>query len=389
MSSENVKISGYARGSGTYGIRNHIIIMSSVSCVNNFVQKLAALGGDVIPVTHPHGCDHIGDDKLQVLKTLRGICNNPNVGGVLLVGLGCENVSVGEIFSGINTENKIVKKLGVQEIGDSKKIIETGLQYIREIKEFVSKQKRVEFDISHLTIAVKCGGSDPFSGITANPTVGMVCDKVVGLGGTAILAEIPELIGAEELLACRIKDSGLKEKLLQKTGRYISIARSLGQDLIGANPTPGNVRSGITTIEEKSLGAAMKGGTTEIKEIVEYAEKPTAKGLVIMDTPGNDIECVTGLSAGGANIVLFTTGLGTPVGNPVAPVIKIASNSRTFNKMKTFIDINAGEIQEGKQISEVADNLFNTLIKTCNGEKTLAEKNEQYDFAINRLAPTF
>ena len=382
-------IRGYAREEGVYGIRNHIIIISSVSCVNNIVQKLAAMSDSAIPVTHPHGCDHIGDDRLQVLRTLSGICNNPNVGGILLVGLGCENVSANEIHRNISTKNKIVRKLGVQEIGDQDTIIKKGTEYIKEIKEFVSKQERVDFKISDLIFGVKCGGSDPFSGITANPAVGVASDKIVELGGTVMLSEIPELIGAEALLASRIKDSEVKEKLYSKTNRYISIAKSLGQDLIGTNPTPGNVRSGISTIEEKSLGAAAKGGTTEVKEVTEYAERPKSRGLVIMDSPGNDIECVTGMSASGAALVLFTTGLGTPVGNPVTPVIKISSNSRIFNNMRSFIDINAGKIREGSTVADVGEEIFNYAVDVCNGEKTLAEKNNQWDFAINRIAPTF
>ncbi len=386
---KNNTVSGYKREKGIYGIRNHVIIVSSVSCVNNIVQRLAALAGNAIPITHPHGCDHIGDDRLQVLRTLHGICNNPNVGGVLVVGLGCENVSASEIINGIAQENRMARKLMVQEIGNSEAIIKQGMAYIEELTQFAGKQKKVEFDISHLVIAVKCGGSDPFSGITANPAVGTVSDKIVGLGGTIILAEIPELIGAEELLISRIRDNSVKDKLLKKTGRYVEIAKSLGQDLHGTNPTPGNIRSGITTIEEKSLGAAIKGGTTEVKDVIEYAEPPKTKGLVIMDTPGNDIECVTGVCAGGASLVLFTTGLGTPVGNPVAPVIKIASNSRIFNHMRHFIDINAGKVQEGKTVADVGEELFNFVAEVCNGKQTLAEQNRQYDFAINRLAPTF
>jgi len=388
MENNKAIISGYAREEGVYGIRNHIIILSSVSCVNNIVQKLAALS-DTIPITHPHGCDHIGDDRLQVLRTLSGICNSPNVGGVLVVGLGCENVSADEIVSKTGLKNRIVRKLGVQEIGNQEAIIQKGLEHIREIKEFVSKQKKADFKLSDLIFGVKCGGSDPFSGITANPAVGIVSDKIVGLGGTVILSEIPELIGAEALLASRIKDDRVKERLYSKTQRYINIAKSLGQDLLGTNPTPGNIRAGISTIEEKSLGAAAKGGTTEVKEITEYAERPKSKGLVIMDAPGNDIECVTGMSASGAALIFFTTGLGTPTGNPVVPVIKISSNSKTYNNMRSFIDINAGKVCDGQPIDAVGNEIFDFAVGVCNGEKTLAEKNNQWDFAINRIALTF
>lgn len=384
-----VKLKGYRRSDGLFGIRNHVVVMSTVSCANFVVEQIARVDADIIPITHQHGCTHMGADTAQVLRTLSGTCDNPNVGGVLLVGLGCETVNVTAVESRLDRGGKMIETLVIQEIGDVRKIMDAARESLARIKKFVSKQRRSEFDVSALTVGLECGGSDPFSGITANPAVGLVSDRLVELGATVILSEIPEMIGAEACLEPRIPDDAVKQKLLARIGDYIQMAQDAGGDLRGCNPSPGNIRAGLSSIEEKSLGCVIKGGRSDINEFVEYAERPKRKGLVIMDTPGNDPESVTGMVAGGAHLALFTTGVGTPVGNPVAPVVKISSNTKMYRRMSDFIDIDAGKIIAGARVETVADEMFEFLIDVCNGTQTATEVNNCREFAVNRIGPAF
>jgi altronate dehydratase large subunit len=384
-----IKLKGYRRSDGLFGIRKHIVVMSTVSCANSVVENIARTDADIIPITHQHGCTHMGSDTEQVLRTLSGTCNNPNVGGVLLVGLGCEIASANKIASYLDRTGKTVKTLVIQEIGEIRKIMDTARDSLRQIKEFVCKQTRCDFDICNLSVGLECGGSDPFSGITANPAVGLVSDKLAEFGATVILSEIPEMIGAEACLESRIPDDAIKQRLMARIRDYVRMAKEAGGDLRGCNPSPGNIKAGLSTIEEKSLGCVIKGGRSDIKELVEYASRPKCKGLVVMDTPGNDPESVTGMVAGGANLVLFTTGTGTPVGNPVAPVIKISSNTRMYRRMSDFIDVDAGKIIGGTPVDSVADEIFEFLIDVCNGTQTAAELNNCREFAVNRTGPAF
>ena len=384
-----ITLKGYRRCDGLFGIRNHIVAMSSVSCANFIVEHIAKSNSDIVPITHQHGCTHMGADTEQVLRTLSGTCNNPNVGGVLLVGLGCETISVDKIASRVDCGGKLVKTLLIQEIGETQKMICAARDSLRQIKDFVSRQQRSDFDIRNLTVGLECGGSDPFSGITANPAVGAVSERLVDLGATVILSEIPEMIGAEACLESRIPDQTVRQKLLARIKDYVQFAKDAGGDLRGCNPGPGNIKAGLSSIEEKSLGCIIKGGRSDINEFVEYAQRPKCKGLVVMDTPGNDPESVTGMVAGGANLVLFTTGIGTPVGNPVAPVIKISSNTALYQRMRDFIDIDAGKIIKGTRTEVVADEMFEFLLNVCNGRQAAAEVNHCREFAINRIGPSF
>lgn len=384
-----MKIKGYRRENGVYGIRNHIIVVSSVICANSLVERICRMNEDVIKITHQHGCDHLPSDRDQVIRTLVGIANHPNVGGVLLVGLGCENVTVDAIFSRISRENRIVKKILIQDIGNREQIVGRANEYIAEMKKHILNCEREEFGLSDLIVSVKCGGSDSFSGITANPAVGNASDRIVEGGGTVLLGEVPEMIGAQDALKSRMNEQNVYSMLISRMNYYIEAAKKEGSDLRGTNPTPGNIRAGISTLEEKSLGAIIKGGTTPIRDFIAYAQKPGTKGLVIMDTPGNDAESVTGMVAGGAHVVLFTTGLGTPLGNPIAPVIKISSNNRIFAHMRDFIDINAGKIVDGAKIEDIGQEIMEFLVEVCNGKKTASETNGSMEFSINRVAPTF
>jgi altronate dehydratase large subunit len=384
-----IKIKGYRRSDNLFGIRNHIIVISSVSCANFVVEQIAKTDADVIPITHQHGCTHMSADTEQVLRTISGTCNNPNVSGVLLVGLGCESVSVSDVTSQIDSSGKLVKTIMIQEIGEVQKIMDIAFDYLKQIKEFVSNLHRIDFDIDNLIVGLECGGSDPFSGITANPAVGLVSDRLVELGATVILSEIPEMIGAEASLESRIPDETVKQRILARIQDYVQMIKDAGGDPRGSNPAPGNIKAGLSTIEEKSLGCIIKGGNSNISEFIDYGRRPSCNGLVVMDTPGNDPESVTGMAAGGANLILFTTGTGTPVGNPVAPVIKISSNSKMYQLMSNFIDIDAGKIVAGIPVEAVADEMFEFIIEVCNGKQTAAEVNNCREFSVNRIGPTF
>ncbi|MFW5732613.1 MAG: UxaA family hydrolase [Planctomycetota bacterium] len=382
-------IRAWPRGEQSAGIRNHVLVVSSVCCANFAVERIAAEHPGVIPITHQHGCTHLGDDREQVLRTLAGTCGNPNVGGVLLVGLGCESISTADIESRVSTEGRVVRSLVIQDAGGLDEMLAAAETQLRDIRQAVALREPEDRPISELTVALECGGSDPFSGITANPLIGRVADRLVAAGATVILAETPEMIGAEDALSPRIADPEHRRKLLACIARYTDAARRQGCDLRGVNPTPGNIRAGLSSIEEKSLGCVVKGGTSPIREVLDYAEKPAASGLVVMDTPGNDPESVTGMAAGGATLVLFSTGVGTPLGCAVAPVVKIASNTPMARRMADYIDLDAGALIEGTGMDVLAERLWNKVLLTANGTPTCSERNGCHEFAINRIGPTY
>ncbi len=383
------QITGYRRSDTAVGVRNHLLLLASVSCANHVVEQLAREHPDIVGVTHQHGCTHLGADREQVLRTLAGTCANPNVGAVLIVGLGCEVTAVEDVAQRVDTDGRMVRTLVIQQAGGAEALYATAEQRLEEMRRFMATQRREPMEYSELTIGLECGGSDPFSGLTANPVIGRVSDRLVEAGGTVILSETPEMIGAEVALADRIPDPEVKAKLFGRIAEYVELSRAAGSDLRGTNPTPGNIRAGLSTIEEKSLGCVIKGGTGEIRAFVNYAERPTTRGLVVMDTPGNDPESLTGMAAGGAQCMLFSTGVGTPLGNPVAPVLKIASNSAVARSMADYIDLDAGRIIEGAELEAVGDALFELLIATCNGQPSAAERNRCREFAVNRIGPTF
>ncbi|HUT12234.1 MAG TPA: UxaA family hydrolase [Thermoguttaceae bacterium] len=384
-----IELKGYRRQEGVWGVRNHVLVLASVSCANHVVERLGRSDPDVIAVTHQHGCAHLGHDRQQVLRTLAGTCANPNVGAVLVVGLGCESVGASDIAQHVPSDGRMVRTIVIQEIGRAEEIHRQAMAAVAEMKDFTAAAKREPFDISALVVGLECGGSDPFSGIAANPTIGLVSDRLVELGATVILSEIPEMIGAEEALARRIADPATRRKLLERIEQYVETARSQGCDLRGVNPTPGNIKAGLSTIEEKSLGSICKGGRSPIGQFVEYAAAPTRRGLVVMDTPGQDPESLCGMAAGGAGVMIFSTGMGTPLGHPVAPVIKVASNSAMAARMADYIDLDAGRILAGRPMQHVADDLLRLLLEVCNGQPTKSERNACREFAISRIGMTY
>ncbi len=386
-----MKIKGYKRDSGKYGIRNHLLILPVSVCASETAVRISRLIPGSIALPHQHGCCHVGEDYKQVLRTLVGFAKNPNVGAVLVVALGCEGINPEEVKQEIEKSAKPVEQIIIQKKGGTAKTIKEGEEICRRMMEKLLHQKKEEFDISKITLVLECGGSDPASGITANPSVGVASDLLIKHGGSSILSETTELIGADNIIVKRAYNKRIAQKILFMIQRIEKRAIDMQVDLRGTQPTPGNIEGGLTTIEEKSLGCIHKAGDSPIIGVLEYAEEiPDKKGLYFMDTPGQDIESITGMLAGGAQIVVFTTGRGTPTGSPIAPVIKVSSNTMMFENMYEHIDVNAGEIiNEGKTIEEIGQKIFNEIIEVCNGKMTKSEILGHKEFAIYRIGYTF
>ncbi|MBC7110054.1 MAG: UxaA family hydrolase [Archaeoglobi archaeon] len=364
---------GFEREDGSFGIRNHVAIIPSVICSAVVSRRIAESVKGVVAISHDCGCAQVGKDREQTFRVLSGLGKNPNVHSALIISLGCETIDAQKLADEIAKTGKEVEVIVIQEEGGTPRAIEKGMRIARKMSEEASKQRRKSADISELVVSTECGGSDWTSGIAANPSVGVAMDMVVEAGGTVILSETTEFIGAEHLLARRGASPEISESILEIVRRYEEEAMKMGEDIRGGNPSPGNIKGGLTTIEEKSLGAIHKGGHSKIVEVIEYGERPRKKGLVIMNTPGYDVESVTGMVAGGSQIVVFTTGRGSPTGNPIAPVIKVTGNPRTYEKMKDNIDINAGKVLEGASISEVGREIFEEILKVSSGKLTKAE----------------
>jgi altronate dehydratase large subunit len=323
---------------------------------------------------------------MLVKKTLVGFGSHPNVFGVLIVGNGCEHLSSEEIAEGIAPTNKRVKFIVIQNVGGTRKTITLGKRIVKEMLEDAAKLNREPIPLSELILGTECGGSDYTSGLTSNPAVGIACDMLAAEGGTVILSETPELIGAEHLLAKRARTPEMAKQVLDAVVWWEQKAIAAGQNIRESNPSPGNIAGGITTLEEKSLGCIYKAGTTPLEEVITYASHPTKKGLVYMDTPAHDIEQLTGMVAGGAQIVLFTTGRGTPVGSPISPVIKITGNRNTYLTMRDNMDIDTSRILQGKEtVKSAGERIFEEVISVASGKITKAEKQRQRDFCIFKM----
>lgn len=385
------KFWGYRRPDGSVGVRNHVLILPTVVCGAHTAQKVTQLVRGTVAFYHQHGCAQIGADWQQTLRTWVGMAAHPNVAGVVLMGLGCEAVQarlVAEQVAQI-APWKPVELVVIQEQGGTLGALAETARVAATMVQDASLIQRELCDLSELILATECGGSDACSGISANPAVGVASDLLVAAGGTVILSETTEVIGAEHLMAERAVSDRVRKRVYEIIERYEQSILKMGVDIRGAQPAPGNIEGGITTIEEKSLGCIHKAGSSPLQDIIEYAERPRTRGLVWMDTPGHDVESVTGMVAGGAQVVVFTSGRGTPTGNPIAPVIKIATNTPMYERMQDNIDVNTGGVVEGKEsLAEAGRRIFETVRQVASGRLTRAEVLGQDDFGLWRIGPT-
>ncbi len=381
---------GYRRKNGSVGIRNEIWIVNTVGCVNKVSERIAALANEslkkrlgdnapeVFTYVHPFGCSQMGDDQLNTQKILACMVNHPNAAGVLVIGLGCENNNI-PVFKNIlgSWDDERVKFLVSQECEDE---VAESLKLIDGLADYALTFKRETLPISELKIGLKCGGSDGFSGITANPLVGVVCDKLTGVGGTSLLTEVPEMFGAETILMNRCVNEEIFDKTVSLINNFKMYFTRHDQQIY-ENPSPGNKAGGISTLEDKSLGCTQKGGTSAVVDVYGYGEACQTKGLNLVNAPGNDIVAITALMAAGAHIILFTTGRGTPVGAPV-PTVKVATNSDIYKHKSSWFDFNAGVLLEGANFDTVSEEFLDYLCNVASGEKTANEKQGYREISI-------
>ncbi len=378
---------GYKRPDEKVGVRNHVLILPTCACSSETCRMVAMQVKGTINISNQNGCAQVEDDLAITKQVLAGLAANPNVYGTVLIGLGCENAQAKDMEKLIRSKtNKPLKTLIIQEEGGTISTIRKAVEYAQQMVEAASALKKEQFPIAELIVGTNCGGSDPTSGLAANPVVGNLSDQLVDLGSTSILCETTEFIGAEHILAKQADTPQIAQQIYDIIKRYEDHLANVGQSLRNGNPSPGNKEGGITTLEEKSLGCIHKGGHRPIVEVLDYAQCPTKKGLVIMDTPGYDIASVTGVAAGGAQVMVFTTGRGTPTGNPIIPVIKITANQSTYEKMKDNMDFDASPvIRSEKSIDEMGAELLKEVLAVANGRAVKAEVLGFNEIAISRL----
>lgn len=379
---------GYARPDGAVGIRNHVGILAAMDNVNGVVQVISDAVRGVLGIPIWYGRGQFGQDEQLTFKTLVGLGSNPNLHSVLIVSL--EPVSANKLANAIRERTgKQVVAISVQECGDSIRTIAEGMRIAAELVGAASEQRSEPFSVGKLIIGVECGGSDTTSGLAANPTLGKVADAVVDAGGAVVLTETSELLGAEHILMKRAVSPQVAEEIKRIVDNVEQEANRRGVSILGANPVPDNIAGGLTTIEEKSLGAIIKGGSRTIQGVLPYAEPVTGQGLFIMDTPAPACESMTGIAAGGAQLILFATGKGNIIGSLLAPTIKVTGNPDTLRQMEVNIDVEVTEVFAGTKTADAAGKeLFACMLKVCSGKMTKAEILRQEGIALNRIQPT-
>lgn len=384
------EIAGYERKDGKFGIRNHVLVLPTVSCVNGVVNRISREVPEAVCAPHAHGCGRGGLKDLEILfRILSGLVHHPNVGGVILIGLGCEVSNTERVLSYFNDVGKPVEVFNVQKDGGSLTTARKGASAARRMISEISTQPRVPLPWEKLLIAMECGGSDALSGVTANVAMGAVSDWLVGKGATVIFGENTEMIGTAHVLARRAKNEQVARQIEAMIDRADKLAQEVMGDRAGLVISPGNMDGGMSTIAEKSMGCIFKGGTTAINQVVEYGQVPSERGLVLQDGPGYDGDSMAGLAASGSQLMFFSTGRGTPAGFPALPVIKVASNTRTYQAMKEDMDVNAGSLVEGRSLDDLRTEMIDLMIRVINGEKTKAEENGMEVFTFMTIHPPF
>jgi len=369
-----MEFKGYRRDNGKVGTRNYIGVISTVVCANEVTEKISSQVLGAVPFFHQQGCCQTPVDIDRVTDVLIGLGRNPNLASVLLVSLGCESVELGTVAEGISRTGKRVEAVTIQEVGGSAKAVAEGVLLAEEMAGDASRSERTVCTAGDLVLGLKCGSSDTTSGLFSNPALGIASDILVEAGGTSILGETTEFIGAEHLLAARAKDKAVGEGIIEFVRRMEGRAEAVGCDMRGGQPTGGNIKGGLTTIEEKSLGAIAKSGHSPIVALYDYGVTPDQKGLVVMDSPGREPEILTGLAAAGCNLICFATGRGAPQGFPFVPVIKITGNRLTWDTLRDHMDIDVSSIMEGAEtLPGAGKRIFQEMMEVASGKLTKAE----------------
>jgi len=356
------------------GTRNYVGIISTVVCANEVAKGIADKVSGAVAFTHQQGCCQTPPDLNRVTETLCGLGANPNLAGVLLVGLGCEGTEMPAVQKAVTACDKPVRHLFIQEMGGAAKTTAAGVQIAQEMAVQASRIKPQQCDAGDLVLGLKCGSSDTTSGLAANPALGVVVERLVAEGAVVILGEVTEFIGAEHILAAQAKDEATGRKIIDLVERMENRAKAMGVDMRGGQPTPGNIAGGLTTIEEKSLGAIAKIGSAVVQEVYEYGQAPNVRGLVVMDSPGREPEILTGLAAAGCNVITFTTGRGAPQGFPFVPVIKITGNEKTWHHLADHIDLSVHQVMDGRvSLGRAGEQIYESIETVASGTKTKAE----------------
>lgn len=386
-----MKFKGFRRPDGTVGIRNHVLVIPSVVCANRVARGISQQIAGTTWVEHQHGCTQLGADAELTAHVLVSHGTHPNVYGVVVVGLGCETIRAQDIAAAIKKQcpYKPVHLVIIQDEGGSVKATAAGASAARKMVGEASQQQREDIDAAELILGTECGGSDAYSGISGNPALGIASDLLIADGGTVILAETTEIIGAEHIVAARAVNETVAQKCFDVIKRCEKQATDMGVDMRGGQPTPGNIEGGLSSIEEKSLGCIYKAGSKPLQDVIEYAAPITQKGLVWMDTPGQDVEQITGMVAGGCHLVVFTTGRGTCCGSPIAPTIKVSTTTQLFERMNDNIDLDAGPIVSGTAtVQQVGEMIMNEMLEVASGKQSKSEILGFNDFAIKRIGPS-
>lgn len=378
---------GYKRSDGRVGIRNHVMIVPSCACAGDVAKKIAAEIPGSISINNQNGCGQVKGDLKITLDLLAGFAANPNVYATLVVGLGCEQLQY-HVFKEkiLSLTNKPLEYVGIQQEGGITRTIEKGKQIASRLVAEAAKCEREQCDISHLILGTNCGGSDPTSGLSANLVVGDISDRLSDLNATTVISETPEFVGAEHVLAKQAKTPEIGQQIIDIVKKFEEKLASVGESLREGNPSPGNIAGGVTTLEEKSLGCIHKAGTRPIQAVFSPGQMIDVHGTVVMDTVAYDVASVADMTASGSQMTLFTTGMGNPVGNPIAPVIKVTGNHKTFEWNNDFMDFDTSDsISNKKTVHELGAELLNLIIEVCNGKQVKAEEWGMTEIAINHL----
>jgi altronate dehydratase large subunit len=386
----NEQFLGYPRRDGAAGIRNLVAIIPTCGCALHAASLIAAQVPGTALLNYTGGCGETDLDTENATRLLAQFGRHPNVVGSIVVGLGCELLNAADLAARAAAGPAPVELLGIQALGGTRRTAEKGISIARGMLASYADAQRERCPVSLLTVGLECGGSDATSGLAANPAVGAFSDMIAARGGKVILAETSELLGAEHVLRDRAANPDVEARLMATIAECERFLKATGEDFFGRQPTPGNVRGGLTTVEEKALGDARKGGTSPIVDVLAYGQPPTLPGLSFMDTPGNDPESVTALAAAGCHLVVFTTGRGNPMGNAVAPVIKVTGNEFTFARMRDDMDIDASPIIRGEESwARVGQRIFDLALRVASGDRTAAEMLQHAEFALARRGPVF